>query len=675
MVCSPLTEALAGSRLPVPIYVFVVICFYFLLVFVTKNAGENNYIVADLFLIICMVLGFLAQIFCLSRSSNTTFVQFGRLGQEHSTTYLMAGIYVFGLGTLATIMLRLLIYYHAHELITNCQLKNISQIPLIDILQAEIHNAMSNTSVNATSLLLSGGYCYTDVAFDALRPLFTLFQLCFIQAFREATFKRSIFVQFTLYHTIVTNGCVWIRYVVNETHLFHHAEYHASIDQFTTKAFHMEEIMIPFILEYSLLAAGLLYTISSHMVGNFDVVHDDTPLLQDAMGVNPQDLNANGTDTHENAPLQVGADIHQEHKVARAHSKQYSHQNNDVVHSNEEHMSAELEPDSSCKDHQAPPQSEMTNRQEHQAALVQPNANGSQEYQAALVQPNANDGQEYHAALVQPNANGGQEYQAALVQPNANGSQECQAALVQPNANGDQELNPAAGSQPGLICGAFLGLLLPLSSLMFSEEQTKFSRRSHDFFLAYEGILALLQIIAIIWTLNLLQYHKKSGHKLHSEDTLLLIGYLGTFAFHWIAVYCVCKNLNTRNPHNEGTDILTVIHLLILVVSHLLQTILVIISRRYSLIRKQEGSAKKIRQIALFMLTTNLGFWALDSFVEMKDGASSSYPSGKIVLKDSWRDVTSVTYPFVVFFRFHSAEMLYEFWSRFRLREQAWHQL
>ena len=570
MVCSPLTEALAGSRLPVPIYVFVVICFYFLLVFVTKNAGENNYIVADLFLIICMVLGFLAQIFCLSRSSNTTFVQFGRLGQEHSTTYLMAGIYVFGLGTLATIVLRLLIYYHAHELVTDCQLKNISQIPLIDILQAEIHNAMSNASVNATSLLLPGGYCYIDVAFDALRLLFTLFQLCFIQTFREATFKRSIFVQFTLYHTIMTNGCVWIRYVVNETHLFHHAEYHTSIDQFTTKAFHMEEIMIPFILEYSLLAAGLLYTISSHMVGNFGVVHGDTPSLQDAMGVSPPDGNANGTDTHEN------------------------------------------------------------NRQEHQTAPVQPNANGGQEYQAALVQP---------------------------------------------NANGGQELNAAAGSQPGLICGAFLGLLLPLSSLMFSEEQTKFSRRSHDFFLAYEGILALLQIIAVIWTLNLLQYHNKSGHKLHSEDTLLLIGYLGTFAFHWIAIYCVCKNLNTRNPHNEGTDILTVIHLLILVVSHLLQTILVIISRRFSLIRKQEGSAKKIRQMALFMLTTNLGFWALDSFVEMKDGASSSYPSGKIVLKDSWRDVTSVTYPFVVFFRFHSAEMLYEFWSRFRLREQAWHQL
>ena len=614
VVCSPLTEALAGSSLLWFIYVFVIICFYFLLVFVTKNAGENSYIIADLFLIICMAFGFLAQIFCFSKSSDTGFVQFGRLGQEHSTAYLMAGIYVFGLGTLATIVLRLLVYYHAHELITDCQLKNTSQIPLIDILQVGMYNAVSNTSVNATSLLFSGGYCYINVAFDAVRLLFTLLQLCFIQTFREATFKRSIFVQFTLYHTIMTNGCVWIRYVVNETHLFHRTEHHSSIDQFTTKAFHMEEIMIPFILEYSLLAAGLLYTISSHMVVCFGVVHDYAPLLRDAMEANPQDANANGTATHE-APMQEGANIKQERKVTQEHSKQHSHHINDQLHSDEELISATAQPDqNSQEEHQeAPPQSETNSLQEHQAAPVQP--------------------------------------------------------------NGAQELHAAAGSQPGLICGAFFGLLLPLSSLMFSEKRTKFSKRSHDFFLAYEGFLALLQIIAAVWTLNLLQHHRKSAHKLHSEDTLLLIGYLGTFAFHWIAIYCISIVLNKHSPNNEGTDILTLMHLLILVVSHLLQAILVIISRRYSLIREQEDSAKTIRQMALFMLTTNLGFWALDSFVEMKDGASSSYPSGKMVLKDAWSDVTSITYPFVVFFRFHSAEMLYEFWSRFRLREQVWHQL
>ena len=505
-----------------------------------------------------MAFGFLVQAGCLLKSSNPKFVQFGKLDHEHSTTYLMAGIYVFGIGTLATIVLRLLIYFHVHEQIIDCQLRNISQIPLVDILQSRVEKVTSNNT-HAKSLLLLGGFCYIDVAFDVVRLLFTLLQLYFIQTFREATFVRSILVQFALYHTIMTNGCVWIRYVVNETHLFQHDEYHSSIDQFTIKAFNVEEIMTPFILEYSLVAAGLLYTISSQMkeMQNSDTLHNDTPLLQNGMSNILQNAVAeNEIGPNEDDPMQIGA-----------------------------------------------------SDQEHQVVPVQPDRNSHEERQGA------------------------------------------------------------AGSQPGLICGAFLGLLLPLSSLMFSKGQTKFTKRSHDFFLAYEGALALLQIIVMVWTLNLLQHHRKSVHKLHSEDILLLIGYLGTFAFNWLAIYSVIEVINSHRSDNKGTDILTLTQLLILTISHVLQAILVIISRRYSLIRGQEDSAKKIRQMALFMLTTNLGSWALDSFIEMKGGASSSYPSGKIVLKDAWSVVTSITYPFLVFYRFHSAQMLYELWSRFNIKE------
>ena len=559
VIWSPLRDTLSGSSLLWFLFIFASICFYFLLVFVTDNEGGNNYIIADIFLIICMAFGFLVQAGCLCKSSNPKFVQFGKLGQEHSTTYLMAGIYVFGIGTLATIVLRLLIYFHVHEQIIDCHLKNVSQTPLVDILRAKVEKGTPNNT-HAKSLLLLDGFCYTDVAFDAVRLLFTLLQLYFIQTFREAVFERSILVQFALYHTIMTNCCVWIRYVVDETHLFHRDEYHSSIDQFAIKAFSMEEIMTPFVLEYSLVSAGLLYTISSQMKGieNSGTVHNGTHLLQNGMSSISQDANAaNEIGPNHDDPVQIGA----------------------------------------------------------------------------------------------------------------SDQQESQVAPVQPDPNSHEEDQGAAGSQPGLICGAFLGLLLLLSSLMLNKRQTKFSKRSHDFFLAYEGALALLQIIAMVWTLKLLQHHRKSAHKLHSEDTLLLIGYLGTFAFNWLAIYSVIEVLHSHSSDNEGTDILTLTQLLILIISHFLQAILVIISRRYSLIREQEDSAKKIRQMALFMLTTNLGFWALDSFVEMKGGASSSYPSGKMVLKDAWNVVTSITYPFLVFYRFHSAQMLYELFSRFNIKE------
>ena len=416
---------------------------------------ENNYIIADLVLIIFMVLGSFAQAGCLCRSSKSNFVQFGKLGHKHSTIYLMAGIYVFCLWTLATIALRLLLYYHACELIIDCQIKNISKIPVVDILQAGIQNGTSNTSTNAIPLVIFGGFCHNDVTFDVVRLLFTILQLSFIQTFREATFTRSILVQFTLYHTIMTNGCVWIRYVLTETHLFHGDEYHPSIYQFTTKAFHMEKTMTPFILEYHLLAAGLLYTISSHMVDmeNIGTLRDGTLLVEHGTSTTLQNANANAVNaltTIKDAPLQIGTIFHQ----------------------------------------------------------------------------------------------------------------------------GKQD---GPGSQPGLICGACFGLLLLLSSLMFSKEQTTVSKRSHDLFLAYEGVVAFLQVIAIVWTLSLLQQHRKSAHRLHSEDTLLMIGCLGTLAVHWIAIYGIIKVLLNHCPSVEGTDILTLLNLLALVVSTFQQTILVTI--------------------------------------------------------------------------------------------------
>ena len=692
-VCSPLIEALAGSTMLLLIFVIISICFYFLLVIITEHEGKNNYIIADCILIISMAFGFLVQLICVCRRSNPIFVQFGKLGHEHSTTYLMAGIYVFGVGTLFTILLRLVVYYHIQEVIAHCQLKNISKMHVADILHSGIKNEVSNTSTHARSLVLFGGFCYTDVAFDVVRLLFTLLQLYFIQTFLEATFARSIFVQFALYHTAMTNCCIWIRYVVKETHLLHHDSFRASIDQFAVKAIKMEEMMTPFILEYSLLAAGLLYTISSQMrkVESSVGIHNSTP---HGVSFSISSINTSSVCTIEEylptaglqegdyayTPLETESNNYQDLQAAPTQTETNSHQNNRVVTSHQEHREASIQPE--VNSHQelqaAPALSEANHHQGYQIV------NRHQEYQAASVQPAVSRHHKHQAATSHSEVNRLQEHQinnrhqedqVAPVQPVVNRHQEHQRALLHSEMNRNhehqvvnrrQEHQAAPGNQPGLIFGTVCGLLLIASSLMFNNKQNKFNRRSHHFFLAHEGILALLQVVAIFWILKKLQCHKRSVHKYHPEDTLLVIGYIGTIAFHGFAMYSVFSVLLKNNSESESTAILSIVHLLILVISQSLQTILVVISRRYSLTQDQKLSARTIRQLALFMLATNLGFWFLDSFVEMRDNASSSYPSGKNALRDAWSVVTSITYPFVVFYRFHSAEMLYEFWSRFR---------
>ena len=228
------------------------------------------------------------------------------------------------------------------------------------------------------------------------------------------------------------------------------------------------------------------------------------------------------------------------------------------------------------------------------------------------------------------------------------------------------------GFKPGLIFGAFFGLLLVTSALTFNSKEDRFNKRSHNLFFACEGLLALLQIILMLHALKKLKDHEKSDFEMCSEDSLLLIGYAGTLAFHLLTLSSVVKVIVQNSVDEKVSEVasaLAIPHLLLLIASHALQTAVIAISRRYRPSREEMTNATSVgalRQCILFMLTTNLSFWALDSFVEMKDGANSSYPTGEMAFGDDWGTIVAVTYPLVVFFRFHSAEMLYAFWSRFR---------
>lgn len=553
-----LGNALAHSMVFWVFYIIVSLCVFFLLLYVTEHEGKNYTLIQSYVLLAFVVVGVVVLLASLLKKSNKNFVQFGQLQNEHSNIYLMAGIYVFGTGTLMTILLHLLVYFHAKEMLISCRYDTIYSRPAQDVFQTGYHNnKTSNSTLDPIDLF--GGFCYVSVFIYIARLLFTVLQLFFIQTFRAATFNTTVFSRFTLYHTIVTNACLWIHYLVKETHLFRNDKHaFSSLDGFVSNALGIEEIMTPFILEFSLLAAGVLQTISSHM-----------EKLEDLKDNQPEMSKPGNSATTQSSPEKPDCVV-----PGTIHRNPDSDDPEKIVYLDDE---------------------------------------------------------------------------------------------IGKRGPGSSSKTKVAGSKPGLILGTFCGLLLVTSSFTFNSAHTKFSNRSYYLFVSYEGFLAFIHVVILCYILKALSSHKKSDHELCSEHCLLWTGYAGTFAFHFLTLCSIVKGMMNRSTDQDlGT--LTIFHLIFLMISHIIQVGVIITSRNYSPDMQNKGtmvSAGKICQCALFLLTTNLGFWALDSFVEMKDHANSSYPSGKLAFKNDWETITAITYPFVVFFRFHSAEMLFEFWSRF----------
>ena len=155
---------------------------------------------------------------------------------------------------------------------------------------------------------------------------------------------------------------------------------------------------------------------------------------------------------------------------------------------------------------------------------------------------------------------------------------------------------------------------------------------------------------------------------------LLIIGWGGGFAFDVMVVYAASAFINNFTK-GEGslqwnaTMIVLLTSGLLNSISRILQAFVIICSQKYKCLKSNEdqiSSSKIIRQHSLFMVITNLGLWGLDSFSELKDFANTSYPSGKVSLHEKWNSIISFVFPFCIFFRFHSAAMIFDLWGRFK---------
>eukprot|EP00112_Aurelia_sp_Birch-Aquarium-sp1_P010023 Seg2162.6 transcript_id=Seg2162.6/GoldUCD/mRNA.D3Y31 product="hypothetical protein" protein_id=Seg2162.6/GoldUCD/D3Y31 len=233
------------------------------------------------------------------------------------------------------------------------------------------------------------------------------------------------------------------------------------------------------------------------------------------------------------------------------------------------------------------------------------------------------------------------------------------------------QLSVSNRSQPGLVAGLCLGLAVFAASLTFDGSPDQQSTKSRQMFLILEAVTSCLQFFAISRVLSNLQKHQKHVHKVSSDDILLIIGVVGSFAFDFTTLFSAAeafmKNIKAFSP---DTALVTIIGACVLICTKIFQTIVIIFSRRYTPNKassESRRSARRVQQWCLFLLTTNLSLWALDSFVEVRNGGVNSYPYGKIVYQKTWTAIEAVTYPVTIFFRFHSAAMLFELWARFRI--------
>ena len=235
----------------------------------------------------------------------------------------------------------------------------------------------------------------------------------------------------------------------------------------------------------------------------------------------------------------------------------------------------------------------------------------------------------------------------------------------------DNQLSVSNRSQPGLVAGLCLGLAVFAASLTFDGSPNQQSTKSRQMFLIFEAVTSCLQFFAISRVLINLQKHQKHVHKVSSDDILLIVGVVGSFAFDFTTLFSAAeafmKNIKAFSPK---TALVTILGACVLICTKIFQTIVIIFSRRYTPNRassESKRSARRIQQWCLFLLTTNLSLWALDSFVEVRNGGVNSYPYGKIVYQKTWTAIEAITYPVTIFFRFHSAAMLFELWARFKI--------
>lgn len=255
-----------------------------------------------------------------------------------------------------------------------------------------------------------------------------------------------------------------------------------------------------------------------------------------------------------------------------------------------------------------------------------------------------------------------------------------------------KSLKPYSGAHPGFLVGLAVGVIMVVSALIL-QKRDAFSQ-SLVFHHAFLTLVTISQITALIIVTISLKNHEHVKRSFRSDDFLLVISFVGLVLWDFLCIIATASGLKGTNStviktvsttYHLGTWHKSTIASVVFIdnLSNLIlapmQTCVIIRSLRFKnqledskthLLWDKDAIATTMRRLSqalLYLLMTNIGFWALDSFFEIRQYGGLYYPLVDEYYKTNWNTISPLLYPLAIFFRFHSATLLFEVWSKFQL--------
>ncbi len=206
------------------------------------------------------------------------------------------------------------------------------------------------------------------------------------------------------------------------------------------------------------------------------------------------------------------------------------------------------------------------------------------------------------------------------------------------------------GSQPGMIVGILFATFLLVSKTAIGFEDID----EYHSYLCIFYIFSLTIFISMAFSswrimVALQIYEKVKSAKIRPDDILLVFSLIWGIAFDAIVIFGTSK---CTMFSSDLVNLMIAVEVLQFL-QRVFQTWILVLSHTYDPKIEEEdemAKAKIIRQHSLFLLITNLGMWALDTFFEMNNFGAASYPCGPNAFGNDWWDkLMTFTYPVIIF--------------------------
>eukprot|EP00794_Sanderia_malayensis_P003782 gene3782-4305_t len=227
--------------------------------------------------------------------------------------------------------------------------------------------------------------------------------------------------------------------------------------------------------------------------------------------------------------------------------------------------------------------------------------------------------------------------------------------------------------QPGMLFGIISAIILVICEIMLAlVENTDAYPIYLKIYYIYFFLLCCIMVFSCIRMLSVVSkfFTKHENTSARPDDILLF------FSLFWGILFDVLVFLGTINCTIVDKEMVSfmLVSELVQFIQRLVQTCTLYQCHKYETNMDQDNQiapAKVLRQNSLFLLFTNLGFWILDAFFEMKNFGSYSYPCGPRAFGiDIWNKLFTFIYPIVTFYRFHTAAMSFDLWFHFRFHRR-----